>query len=421
MEYVDGMSLAQLGRRRTEGGRLPAGLLARLVQQACLGLHHAHEMSDEDGWLGFLHRDLCPDNLLVSAAGVVKVIDFGSARMGSVIDGVGPGTVRTRYAAPEQVQGLSEDRRSDVYSLGVILYEHATGTPPFQGNDLEVMSQIVAGKPRDPRSLVPGFPEALAQIVNRAMAPNPADRYPHCQALAADLQAFAVESGAAVEGTLEATLRGLFGAPAESEPPWEPQPLPAPVTREEATPPSEERERFAPDADFSNDDITRPSVMMPEPATAEEVEAPVEAAPATPGWLSERQEALSRAPADVFGRVRRSASAAFEAEVLPEERAEPFPAARGSARAAPDVFSLYGRHAEPAPVPAAPPDRRTSSPAVRCFDRGLELLGAKLHELALAEWEEACRLDPGNRLYQTNLKRLRAQIAARASGQREQE
>jgi len=401
MEYVDGMSLAQLGQRRTEGGRLPVGLLARLIQQACLGLHHAHELADESGWLGFLHRDLSPDNLLVSAAGVVKVIDFGAARMRSVADGVGAGALRTRYAAPERVQGLSEDRRSDVYALGVILYEHATGTPPFQGTDLEVISQIVAGKPRDPRGLVPDFPEALAGIVARAMAPNPDDRYPHCQALAADLQAFAIDSGATVEGALEAAVRGLFDAPAEREPLREPRPVVEP--REEAAPSPDARERFAPDADFSNDDVTRPSPMVLPEETA--MAAPAEVA--EPRWLSERQEALTRAPADVFGRARHGA--------------EPFPAPREGAPAA-DVFSLYGRQGERPPPPPGPlPGRRPSSAAARCFDRGLELLGAKLHELALAEWEEACRLEPENRLYQTNVKRLRAHIAARAHGQRERE
>jgi serine/threonine protein kinase len=425
MEYVDGMSLAQLGR--TTGRRLPPGQLARLVQQACLGLHHAHELSDEDGWLGFLHRDLSPDNLLVSPGGVVKLIDFGAARMRSVADGVGPSALRTRYAAPERVQGLSEDRRSDVYALGVILYEHGTGTAPFQGTDLEVISQIVEGKPRDPRSVMPEFPEELARIVSRAMALQPGDRYPHCQALAAELEAFAVASGATAEGALEAELRGLFDAPPESEPPWEPQPMPVPRPSEEAAPSADARERFAPDADFSNDDITRPSVMMPDEPTAVSPAPPSNGAE-KPVWLSERQEALTRAPADVFGAARRSASAVFAAEVpeeRPEPRAEPrieaFPTARASEPSGPDVFSMYGRHAEPAPVPVAPPDRRTSSPAARRFDRGLELLGAKLHELALAEWEEACRLDPGNRLYQTNLKRLRAQVTARAGGQREPE
>jgi serine/threonine-protein kinase len=421
MEYVDGMSLAQLGRRRTEGGRLPVGLLARLIQQACLGLHHAHELADENGWLGFLHRDLCPDNLLVSAAGVVKVIDFGAARMRSVADGVAPGTLRTRYAAPERVQGLSEDRRTDVYALGVILYEHATGTPPFQGSDLEVISQIVDGKPRDPRSLVSAFPETLARIVGRAMALRPEDRYPHCQALAADLQAFAIDSGATVEGALEAAVRGLFDAPDEGEPPPEPQPMPG----EEAASSPDARERFAPDADFSNDDITRPSVTMApeEPTVVSRVEAVVEVSAgdaARPRWLSERQEALSRAPADVFGR-NRGASAVF-ADDAPEERREPFPAARGGQPAAADVFSLYGRQGERPPVAPEPrPARPPSPPAAQRFDRGLELLGAKLPQLAVVEWEEACRLDPRNRLYQTNLKRLRAQIAARAPGHREQE
>jgi serine/threonine protein kinase len=432
MEHVDGMSLAQVGQRRSGGQRLPAGLLAYLLQQVCLGLHHAHELGDENGWLGFVHRDLCPENILVSAGGVAKLIDFGAARMRSVPDGVGPRALRTRYAAPERVQGLSEDRRSDVYSVGVILYEHATGTPPFQGTDLEMISQIVESKPADPRALVSGFPEPLAKIIARAMALNPAERYPHAQALATDLAAFAAAQnrGAELEAALESALRGLFDAPAESEPPWEPQPMPAgPVAVEGPAPSSSgERERFAPDADFSNDDITRPSVVMLPDNTLvgspEEVEVVIEAkvvaAEASgeiPAWLSERQKALSKAPADIFGPTRRAAGAAFAEDPL-AERSEPFPATRPTAApAAPDVFSLYsrGHGPEPAPPPRPdpPPARRPSSPAAQRFDRGLELLGAKLYQLALAEWEEACRLDPENRLYQSNLKRLRAQIAAR--------
>jgi serine/threonine-protein kinase len=444
MEYVDGMSLGQLGRRRQEGGRLPLGLLAALMQQACLALHHAHELSDENGWLGFLHRDLCPDNILVSAAGAVKLIDFGAARMRSVLDGVGTRTLRTRYAAPERVQGLSEDRRSDVYSMGVILYEQATGTPPFQGSDLEVISQIVEGKPRDPRSVVQGFPEALARIVVRAMALHPGDRYPQCQALAADLGKFAAADGAAA-ATLETALRGLFDSPAPSEPPseppWEPQPMPGAVPQEAGSG-SDSRERFAPDADFSTDDITRPSVvLMPDqslvvtppaskaleevPAPAPAPAAPAGSTPAAPGWLSQRQQALSRAPADIFGPGRRSAAASFASEAT-EER-QPFVAPRtGPSSPAPDVFSIFARSGGERPPPitvrAVPtPDPRPASPAAQRFDRGLELLGAKLYDQALGEWQEACRLDPQNRLYQSNLKRLKAQMAARAPGQTETE
>jgi hypothetical protein len=296
-----------------------------------------------------------------------------------------------------------------------------------------VISQIVEGQPRDPRELVPGFPEPLAKIIARAMAPRPADRYAHAQALAADLGAFAAAQHRDVDldAALQAALRGLFDAPAASEPPWEPQPLPpGPVPETAAAGSSGERERFAPDADFSNDDITRPSVVMLSDdllaATPEEAEAMIAAQvksgePAeTPAWLSQRQQALSRAPADIFGPARREAGAAFAADPPPERgpvfggRSPDPPPAGG-----PDVFSLYSRgaHAEPPPPPRPPPPeppRRASSPAVQRFDRGLELLGAKLYELALAEWEEACRLDPSNRLYQTNLKRLRAQIAARA-------
>jgi serine/threonine protein kinase len=432
IEYVDGMSLAQLGHR-SDGERLPLAVLARLLQQVCLALHHAHELSDDEGWLGFLHRDVCPENILVSSTGVAKLADFGSARMRSVPDGAAAHTLRTRYAAPERVQGLSEDRRSDLYSLGVILYEQATGTPPFHGADLELISQIVAGRPADPRALVPGFPEPLAQIITRAMAANPADRYPHCQALAAELELFAAEGGAGVspETALDAAMRSLIERPVESEPPWEAQPLPAPPSGE--LPPPDSRERFAPDADFSNDDITRPTVMsIPEEASEEivvEARAQVPAG-SPPAWLTERQQALSRAPADIFGGVHRGAVAAFAAESPVAREAFRESPARPAPSETSDVFSLYARggphrpEPEPEPLRAPPPPlppRRPVNPAAQRFDRGLELLGAKLHELALAEWEEACRLDPENRVYQTNLKRLRAQMAARAGSQTERE
>jgi hypothetical protein len=409
---------------RRDGQRLPPRLLARLLQQVCLALHHAHELADGEGWLGFLHRDVCPENILVSSTGVAKLADFGAARLRSVPEVAGPHNLRTRYAAPERVQGLSEDRRSDLYSLGVILYEQATGQPPFHGNDLELIGQIVAGRPADPRTLVPELPEALVAILARAMAVNPGDRYPHCQALAQELEAFAAAGdGGASEVALASAMRSLVEAPEPSEPPWEAQPLPVSAD-EEAAP--DARERFAPDADFSNDDITRPTVMsLPEEASQELV---VESRAEPPAWLVERQQALSRAPADIFGNSRRGAVEAFKAEPPPavELPGFPQPAPRAPA-ASTDVFSLYGRRGqEPEPAPARPappplPPRRPANPAAQRFDRGLELLGAKLHELALAEWEEACRLDPENRVYQTNLKRLRAQMAARAGSQTERE
>jgi serine/threonine protein kinase len=431
MEYVDGVSLAQLGR--SQGARLPLKLLARLLQQICLALHHAHELSDDEGWLGFLHRDVCPENILVSAQGVAKLSDFGAARMRSVPEGVGARTLRTRYAAPERVQGLSEDRRADLYAVGVILYEQATGVPAFQGSELELISQIVAGRPADPRRLVPDFPEALAQILARAMAPNPAERYPHCEALAADLEAFvaAANDGEAPEAALALAMRNLGHGPDESEPPWEAQPMPARPEEEGRV--SDSRERFAPDADFSNDDITRPTVMsMPHEASEEALHQLVidaaSAAPAvTEAWLVDRQQALSRAPADIFGTRRHQAVDAFPSEApAPERPAFPAVPPRATPDAVSDVFALYARGRAPDPVvsPTRPPPlppRRPVNPAVQRFDRGLELLGAKLHELALAEWEEACRLDPENRVYQTNLKRLRAQLAARAGGQTERE
>jgi serine/threonine protein kinase len=389
-------------------------LLARLLQQVCAALHHAHEQADAQGWLGFIHRGVCPDNVMVSAGGTAKVLDFGAARMRGVADAGAPQVLRTRYVAPERVQGLSEDRRADVYAVGVMLYEQATGATPFAGNDLEMISQIVGGRSRDVREVEPEVPEAMAQIIRRAMALAPGDRYPTAHVLGLELAAFAEASAdrAELDAALEVALRNLFHTPAQSEEPWESQPMPLPrPPAEEAAPTSSSRERFAPDADFSNDDITRPTSTMPEELGAPELVVEAEM-PASESWLTGRQEALSKAPPDVFG-----ASRAAGGDEGAKEEASPghgFAAPRlGPTTNVPDVFALYGRErAAPSPVTEPARQPRSSSPAAQRFDRGLELLGAKLHALALPEWEAACRLEPENRLYQTNLRRLREQIAS---------
>ena len=194
MEFVDGLTLRQVTRRlRDLGQPFPVRLLVHIAVQICNALHYAHELFDGDGWLGFLHRDLNPDNLMITATGAAKIIDFGAARLASTPGPTYPFVGDVHYAAPERIRGLTEDRRGDIYSLGVMLYEGAVGAPPYPADQPDAVAQVLRGKPRLPRELAPELPEPLANIILRAMAVVPGDRYPSADMMAADLQAFVDE------------------------------------------------------------------------------------------------------------------------------------------------------------------------------------------------------------------------------------
>ncbi len=179
---------AALSTERSSGGRRYYEWVASLGRQAALALEHAHAV-------GVVHRDVKPANLLLDPRGQLWVTDFGLAQMagdaGLTVTGELLGTLR--YASPEQVlarQGVV-DQRSDVYSLGATLYELLTLRPVFEGRDRnELLRQIADDEPRPPRSLHPTVPRELETVVLKALAKEPAERYPTARALADDLQRF---------------------------------------------------------------------------------------------------------------------------------------------------------------------------------------------------------------------------------------
>ena len=138
-----------------------------------------------------VHRDVTSANVLVDGSGRVKVADFGIARMGaSALTRTGAMLGTSSYLSPEQAQGRSADERSDLYSLGVVLYEMLTGRLPFSGeSDLAVAMQHVSAAPPNPRSLAPDVPEACAAVVMKALSKQPADRYQSAEEFAAALRA----------------------------------------------------------------------------------------------------------------------------------------------------------------------------------------------------------------------------------------
>ncbi len=140
MEYVPGLTLRVAHKRMmAAGGRLPIVATLHILRDVCEALQHMHELADSSGPLGLLHRDLSPDNVILSTSGTAKLIDFGAARATARTP---PGRLfvgKYRYAAPERIRHEGEDCRSDVYSAGVILYECLVGKRPFEGSDAEVI------------------------------------------------------------------------------------------------------------------------------------------------------------------------------------------------------------------------------------------------------------------------------------------
>jgi beta-lactam-binding protein with PASTA domain/predicted Ser/Thr protein kinase len=214
MEYLSGRSLKELIVSR---GPTPITIAIDYTRQILAAIGHAHRH-------GIVHRDIKPHNVVVDGDGRLKVTDFGIARSGaSQMTEVGSIIGTAQYLSPEQARGAPVDQRSDVYSVGIVLYEMLTGKVPFTGDTpLEIAMKHLSEVPVPPSEVRSEVPEDLDLIVVRALAKDPADRYQTAEEMDADLARVARGLGVSAETADAATAvlagAGISGAPTRIEP-----------------------------------------------------------------------------------------------------------------------------------------------------------------------------------------------------------
>ncbi|PZR09651.1 MAG: serine/threonine protein kinase [Archangium gephyra] len=208
MEYIDGPNLRVLNQStRRMSGPMSFALAARIIALAAEGLHHAHELRDESGKLvNLVHRDISPDNVLVSRNGAVKVVDFGIAKASSQPHLTKSGMIKGKmaYMPPEQLAREPLDRRADLFALGIVLYELITGGMPFDAtSEVSIIQALMSQQPLEkPTTYRLDCPPALEAIVLKCLEKDRERRYASCRELQADLETFISTQGAAV-GTRE--------------------------------------------------------------------------------------------------------------------------------------------------------------------------------------------------------------------------
>src|ERR671936_668982 len=204
MEYLEGRTLKELIVSR---GPAPIPVAIDYARQILSALRFAHRN-------GIVHRDIKPHNVLVDGEGRVKVTDFGIARAGAASQMTEAGSIvgTAQYLSPEQAKGTAVDQRSDIYSLGIVLYELLTGSVPFTGDTpVEIAMKHISETPVPPSEKRPEVPHDLDLVVVRALAKDPGDRYPSAEEMDADLER--VARGVAVSRVTEESATQIMAAP----------------------------------------------------------------------------------------------------------------------------------------------------------------------------------------------------------------
>ncbi len=223
MEYLNGEDVRTVMKTLfRKDGKLPLEFALGIVIGVASGLHYAHEKKGFDGKpLQIIHRDVTPQNVIITYEGGVKLLDFGIAKATNRFGETRFGTLKGKvpYMSPEQCRGEPLDRRSDMFSLGIMLYELTLGRRLFRGrSDFEILKQIVEGTVSPPRSIDPTYPVPIERIVMRALEKEREKRYQTAQELQADLEWVVREERVNVSPiALAKFMEQTFGGQAEAE------------------------------------------------------------------------------------------------------------------------------------------------------------------------------------------------------------
>jgi serine/threonine-protein kinase len=221
MEYLEGQSLRRLAKAlRTREGQFDPVLAAHVVSEMLEGLHYVHEMRDYDGSpLEIVHRDVSPQNVFVTYDGTVKVLDFGIAKGALNVTDTQSGVLKGKvsYMAPEQVNAADVDRRADIFSTGVVMWELLTGEKLFKGDVMEALHSVMSSPIQPPSSLARGVPPELDVIVLRALARLPDHRYATALEMNKALSEFVRRSGTIVRREdVASRMQDFFGEARET-------------------------------------------------------------------------------------------------------------------------------------------------------------------------------------------------------------
>ena len=218
MEFLAGLSLAMAIRRASErlpGGKIPVSLTLNIIAQACAGLHYAHERAINGKPLNIVHRDISPQNLVVSFEGVVKVVDFGIAKAELRETKTQSGTIKGKFAymSPEQCIAANVDRRTDVFALGVIAHEMLTGRRLFKRNSpYETYQSVIECNVDPPSKMNHELDPSLDGVIMKALAKDKDDRYPTAEAFGDALQSYLHHRGkSSGPGDISRFFDGSFG------------------------------------------------------------------------------------------------------------------------------------------------------------------------------------------------------------------
>ncbi len=265
MEWVEGMDLRRvLQREQARGGVVPPGIAAWIVSRLCEGLQYAHTRVGDDGKpLGIIHRDVSPQNIMVSYRGEVKLVDFGIAKATAWISRSKPGVIKGKflYLAPEQLAEEPLDSRTDLFSLGTMLYELTTGQSPFYRPETEgVIYAIRLEDPPPPHTLRAGYPLSLSRIILKCLVKDRDHRYQTAEEIRVALEDALLVDMPTTRADVINYVAGLFGNDAERTSVY------VPPNAQVELPPRGDPPTLAEQNDTGDDDDDEGTASMPAPA-----------------------------------------------------------------------------------------------------------------------------------------------------------